>query len=316
MTSKIKDLFGKVPLAFIWEKAKGLPTHKGFGIGILVYSVVLTWGVIHYKSEFNSLVRSGRLEAANQIETQKTQLLAKIGFLEDALQRSERFTQKLESSIGIESGKLDKGVGPLSEQEDLAEFLKRVHRMPKAGTLALQEDWRNGKLEQDFYGKLNSKLDEMTEFASLLEGRVNEVYTATQENQYFWSSTPSQWPVHGWVTSEFGMRYNPFGGYRFHEGVDIAAPVGTIITAPSDGIVITSKYMGGYGNAVVIDHGYGITTKYAHASELFVIEGQKVMQGQKIAAVGSTGSSTGPHLHYEVKIDGIPTDPINYIFKK
>lgn len=100
-----------------------------------------------------------------------------------------------------------------------------------------------------------------------------------------------------------------------HNGVDIAAPIGTPIIAPSDGVVIYAGPKGGYGRAVIIDHGYGIQTLYGHTSQLFVSEGDHVSRGEKIAAVGSTGASTGPHLHYEVHVDGIPTNPMNYILK-
>ncbi|MBI2336001.1 MAG: peptidoglycan DD-metalloendopeptidase family protein [Deltaproteobacteria bacterium] len=285
-------------------------------VGVAIfYSLAMTWGFFHYRTQYTELSSSAVLTSASHFEREKAKLVAKIGGLEDALQRTEHFTQKLEAAVGVESNKLNKGVGPLSEQEDLAEFLKRVHQLPKVGSTALKQDWQEGKFDTEFYAKLNVKIDEMAEFASRLEERINEVYTASQEKISFWSTTPSHWPVQGWVTSEFGMRYNPFGGYRFHEGLDIAAPVGTSILAPSDGIIIMSKYDSGYGNSVIIDHGYGVTTRYAHASALFVTEGDRVMRGQKIAAVGSTGSSTGPHLHYEVKVDGISTNPMNYIFE-
>src|SRR5690606_5699978 len=120
--------------------------------------------------------------------------------------------------------------------------------------------------------------------------------------------------VKGWLTSGFGYRYSPWGGnVKMHKGVDIAAPTGTSVMAPSDGVVVFSGSKGGYGSTVIIDHGYGIKTLFGHNSQLFVSEGDKITRGQKISAVGSTGASTGPHLHYEVHVDGIPTDPMNYI---
>ncbi|MDX2231356.1 MAG: peptidoglycan DD-metalloendopeptidase family protein [Leptolyngbyaceae cyanobacterium bins.349] len=121
-------------------------------------------------------------------------------------------------------------------------------------------------------------------------------------------------PVIGEITSSFGWRVHPVLGYeRFHAGLDVGADYGTLIHAAERGTVIFAGWYGGYGNAVIIDHGGTITTLYAHASELYVTEGQSVQRGQAIAAVGSTGLSTGPHLHFEVRRDGEPTDPVAFL---
>lgn len=122
------------------------------------------------------------------------------------------------------------------------------------------------------------------------------------------------WPVSGTITSPFGYRQNPFGGgMEFHQGLDIAAPMGTTITAASGGTVIQAGWFGGYGNYIVIDHGGGMSTGYGHCSQIFVSVGQKVQKGQAIGAVGSTGASTGPHVHFEVRINGKPVDPAAYL---
>jgi len=119
------------------------------------------------------------------------------------------------------------------------------------------------------------------------------------------------WPLSGPITSPFGLRANPFGGGRmdFHPGIDIAAPMGATIAAAAPGRVIYAGWYGGYGNAVIIDHGSSVATLYGHCSQLFVAVGQDVQRGQAIGAVGSTGMSTGPHLHFEVRVNGKPTDP-------
>jgi murein DD-endopeptidase MepM/ murein hydrolase activator NlpD len=120
-------------------------------------------------------------------------------------------------------------------------------------------------------------------------------------------------PCAGEITSGFGWRVHPVLGYeRFHSGLDIGADYGTVINAADRGLVIFAGWYGGYGNAVIIDHGGGLTTLYGHTSELYVVEGQEVQRGQAIAAVGSTGLSTGPHLHFEVRREGDPTDPIAF----
>ncbi|HEU5480808.1 MAG TPA: M23 family metallopeptidase, partial [Candidatus Tumulicola sp.] len=118
------------------------------------------------------------------------------------------------------------------------------------------------------------------------------------------------WPVTGTITSPFGWRSNPFGGSpEFHQGLDIAAPTGTTVTAAAAGTVIMAQWYGGYGNYILIDHGGGYSTGYGHLSAIYVSNGQAVKRGQAIGAVGSTGASTGPHLHFEVRIDGKPVDP-------
>ena len=118
------------------------------------------------------------------------------------------------------------------------------------------------------------------------------------------------WPVTGTITSPFGWRSNPFGGSpEFHQGLDIAAPSGTTVTAAAGGTVIMAQWYGGYGNYILIDHGGGYSTGYGHLSAIYVSNGQSVKRGQAIGAVGSTGASTGPHLHFEVRIDGKPVDP-------
>lgn len=121
---------------------------------------------------------------------------------------------------------------------------------------------------------------------------------------------PMQWPVAGEITSPFGERDNPLGaGREFHPGLDIAADEGTPIAAAAGGRVIAAGPDGGYGNAIVIDDGNGVTTRYAHCSHIFARVGEAVSAGETIGAVGSTGHSTGPHLHFEVRVNGTPVDP-------
>ena len=118
------------------------------------------------------------------------------------------------------------------------------------------------------------------------------------------------WPLSGTITSPFGWRSNPFGGSPdFHPGLDIAAPMGTTVTAAATGTVILAQWYGGYGNFVMIDHGGHVATGYGHLSAIYVSVGQHVQRGQAIGAVGSTGHSTGPHCHFEIRINGKPVDP-------
>jgi murein DD-endopeptidase MepM/ murein hydrolase activator NlpD len=128
------------------------------------------------------------------------------------------------------------------------------------------------------------------------------------------SNMPSIWPVHGRVTAGFGERLDPLNGEgAFHAGVDIAAPTGTEVESTADGIVLSAGPDAGYGNSVLIDHGYGITTRYGHLSRIDVVVGQEVKRGQVIGAVGMTGRATGPHLHYEVHVQDTPVNPAKYL---
>lgn len=127
-------------------------------------------------------------------------------------------------------------------------------------------------------------------------------------------TVPSIWPVRGRITAGFGQRLDPFSGEgAFHSGVDISAPFGTRIQAGGDGIVLRAGWDSGYGNEIVVDHGYGMTTKYGHLSKIFVVVGQEVKRGQVIGAVGMTGRTTGPHLHYEVIVNDTPVNPSKYL---
>ena len=123
-------------------------------------------------------------------------------------------------------------------------------------------------------------------------------------------TTPSIWPAAGYVSSPYGLR---FGGTEFHQGIDIAADMGTPIVATADGVVTAAGWNGGYGNMVDVDHGGGIVTRYGHASAVAVTVGQQVRRGEVIAYVGSTGRSTGPHVHSEVRVNGAPVNPAGYL---
>jgi murein DD-endopeptidase MepM/ murein hydrolase activator NlpD len=125
---------------------------------------------------------------------------------------------------------------------------------------------------------------------------------------------PSGWPVKGWVTSDFGVRRDPFDGQRrMHEGLDISTRTGTPVRATAGGIVREVGVEPGYGMLVVIDHGYGISTAFGHNSRILVKVGQRVRRGDLIANAGNTGRSSGPHVHYEVRLNGVPVNPNKYL---
>jgi murein DD-endopeptidase MepM/ murein hydrolase activator NlpD len=161
----------------------------------------------------------------------------------------------------------------------------------------------------------DTDLNDIERTTAALESELRQIKDVFDKNQVKLSSTPSGWPVRGYITDGFGMRRNPFGGggSEMHAGLDIATNHGTAIEATADGIVIFAGVYGGYGNVVVVDHGYGITTRYAHMSQIEVSVGQHVTRGKLIGSVGSTGRSTAPHCHYEVRLHDRPVNPLNYL---
>ena len=163
-------------------------------------------------------------------------------------------------------------------------------------------------------GEMGTLLD-IEQATEALETELREIKVVYDRSQLRLASTPTGWPVRGYISDGFGSRRNPFGGggYEMHAGLDIATNHGSPINATADGIVLFAGSYQGYGNVVVLDHGYGLTTRYAHMSSIEVEVGQHVTRGKKIGAVGSTGRSTAPHCHYEVRLHDRPVDPIHYL---
>ena len=151
--------------------------------------------------------------------------------------------------------------------------------------------------------------------ANLLSQSFAEAADSLEMHADRLASMPSIMPTQGWLSSNFSsMRPHPvLNQSRPHEGIDVVAPIGTPILAPGAGVVVSAKRETGYGNTVVIDHGHGIITRYAHASRLLVRAGQRVQRGERIALVGNSGFSTSPHLHYEVHVNGKPVNPMRYV---
>jgi murein DD-endopeptidase MepM/ murein hydrolase activator NlpD len=148
----------------------------------------------------------------------------------------------------------------------------------------------------------------------VLEGRLNSVRRGVEKRQALAAATPSIWPVPGWLSSNYGTRRDPFTGENdFHPGLDISADYGQPVHATADGAIASAGVNGSYGNLGVIDHGYGITTRYGHLSRFAVSSGQAIHRGDVIGYVGSTGRSTSSHLHYEILVNGQLTNPMKLL---
>ena len=166
------------------------------------------------------------------------------------------------------------------------------------------------------YASFDYKFRKIKTLASDLEVKIHGLDQHLLDKESILRSTPSILPTNGWITSYFGHRISPTAGVRkMHEGLDVGANFGTPIYAPADGIVTYAGNKAGFGLFVQIDHGYGIETIYAHSQKILTKNGKRVSRGDLIAKVGSSGYSTGPHLHYEVRVNGIAVDPLYFILE-
>jgi murein DD-endopeptidase MepM/ murein hydrolase activator NlpD len=171
---------------------------------------------------------------------------------------------------------------------------------------------------QDFLGNAfgpgDAAFSVMRELLGAIESRLDAVRVGVEKRRSLADATPSIWPVAGWLSSSFGGRRDPFtGGRDFHPGLDISASYGQAVVASASGTVSSAGWTGNYGNLVVLEHGFGITTKYGHLSRFRVMNGQQVNRGDIIGYVGSTGRSTSPHLHYEIWMNDQLTNPLRLL---
>jgi murein DD-endopeptidase MepM/ murein hydrolase activator NlpD len=162
--------------------------------------------------------------------------------------------------------------------------------------------------------EMHQQVDELDRASQRHEKTFGILLDKLEGQRNLLASTPAIRPTSGWITSRFGHRVSPFTGRKeFHKGVDISNRKGTAILATANGVVTYAGIKGTMGNVLVIDHGHGMITRYAHLSEGLKKQGEKVKRGDIIAQMGSSGRSTGPHLHYEVHLNGVPVNPEHYI---
>ncbi len=309
-------------LSVSWIKALGLI----FGILMLV----LVAGAVDYVGLLAQSIENKRLKAENsQLVRQFQAVEGKVSALESSLERVKTFTTKLklitnidseDRNINLSAGansapnqpmeEFDQPMGQRSSLEELekqdAEVAGKKQLSEVRGELAVQP----GK----DYQVLAIRIDRAIRETQLREQSVIDLWELLSERQNLLAATPNIRPARGWSTSKFGYRMSPFTGRAsFHSGLDLAAAPGSPVFAPADGVISFVGYDDGYGKQVAIDHGYGVTTRYGHLSTSYVQMGQRVARWDVVAAVGSSGRSTGPHLHYEVRVNGVPRNPALYI---
>lgn len=269
----------------------------GFTAGLLILALIAC-NVWLWRAWLQARHLDENLNNAQRvIEEQRRQIVnlaGRITGVSQDLQRVQRFDSKLRMMMNMEKDPAEVGGAP----GDFSRAYLPLHRQELAA-----------RKMQDFLSRLS-------ESVRLEEVRQQDLLRALRENRDALASMPSIWPVVGFISSSFGGRSSPFGGGgQFHKGLDISNRMGTPILAPAQGAVILAARDGAYGNSVEINHGGGIVTKYGHMQRWAVQPGQWVKRGEIIGYIGMSGRTTGPHLHYEVRLNGVPVNPMRYILE-
>ena len=275
---------------------------KTFKIGFYLIGLVYlctTFFFCDYIQIKRKVYKLNRLRQETQAQKSQIRFFSdRIEDLEEQLSKLKDFDRKIRIIANLEKVQDTTpimGIGG-SSPSDIREKLKR-------------ENDENGLIQQ-----MRNDIERLKSEAMSREESLSELEKLLQSKKEMLAHTPSIWPVMGWVTSGFGFRINPFTGLtQMHEGIDISNRVGTPVIAPADGVISDIGNDLGLGKILVISHGVGMITRYAHLNKVLVRVGQKVKRGEKIAEIGMSGRTTGPHLHYEVRLDGIPINPMRYI---
>ncbi len=241
----------------------------------------------------------------------KYYLLGKVAKADNALLDSiEAEKQKIErTKAELEKKKSDVKTAK-ANQEKTNVILKNT-KVQKNNQVA-----KLSKEQADLQKQIDEYDAEMKELERLIKKAEEEAQKGNGNNNFTYTGGQLAWPIPGYnnITSNYGMRIHPiYHVPKLHTGIDVGAPKGASFVAAEDGVVILAKYNGGYGNCVIINHGNGITTLYGHGTSILVSNGQTVKRGQPLLTVGSTGTSTGNHAHFEVRKNGSPVDPLPYL---
>lgn len=258
-----------------------------------------------WKFYTHSLTLERELEETQRLnrtgESQLLSLAGKLQALEEDVGRVQRFDAKLRVLLNVDTD--------LSGQESDS------YPAGSSGVTGLLNDAGYLARHRDLYARrLHSLLDELSSNILLEEVEQQTLVSIMRTGKDSLQSTPSIWPAKGFLSSGFGWRRSPFSGARtMHTGLDIANRVGTPVSAPARGSITFSGNDGAYGICITIDHGNGVVTRYAHLSKSLVKAGDYIQRGEVVGAIGNTGRSTGPHLHYEVLLNGMHVNPMRYI---
>ncbi len=272
---------------------------RGLFIGSLLAILLSLYVVYDYASIKRDRAELARLRQQTVQQSREIIGLAvKVDEFADRMEEFKQFDRRLRLMASEDIGqdkKIPLGIGGSnSTQISLKELINKDQETLVSG--------------------IHKSLTQLNEDANEREQSFNELLIFLREQKSILAAKPSVWPVRGWVTSEFGTRQNPFGsGKEFHKGIDIATGMGKEIVAPADGLVVEVGRGSDEGNMVRIEHGYGLSTSYLHLTKPAVKQGTRVKRGELIGYVGSTGRSTGPHLHYAVYVNNVPVNPRKYL---
>ncbi len=246
-----------------------------------------------YRAEIDQLQEENQAQAFHIQQFTDT-----LGHLSGQMERLQNFYAKLKILANLD----------LQEPQDRAMAAGGPQPDTREINMYLEESLRQQ------IQRVHWEMEELEMLAEIQERNAYKVERFFDSQRSLLASTPTIWPIRGWITSSFGQRISPFTDkLQMHEGLDICARPGTPVKATAEGIVIYSGWKSDFGKLVTIDHGYGYRTRYGHLSKIFVKNGQRVKRGDAVGAVGNTGRSTGPHLHYEVKVRGLPVNPKTYL---
>jgi murein DD-endopeptidase MepM/ murein hydrolase activator NlpD len=262
-------------------------------------SAVFGWVMLDYQAVKRRVSRLAQLQKENAQQKQELATLAqKIDSVTNKVKELREFDNKLRTMVNLESS------------PDTSQFVGIGGSDPSL----FDPRSTSEKTHQKLIRLMHKSLDNLESEISVQRGEKSRLIGSLERQKSMLDSTPSVWPVKGWISSPFGYRQSPFTGEReFHSGLDICSKMDSPIEAPADGKVASIEFDDGHGKILVINHGYGLVTRYAHLDRALVKKGQSVKRGQDIALLGNTGRSTGPHLHYEVLLNGVPVNPLRYI---
>lgn len=276
-----------------------------FRAAMLILPILLLISItlfLDYRFVANQVYENRELQSENRRLRQNVQLYQnRMESMESSLARIENFSARLKMITNL----MDKD--QLSKHLDLP--------LPNSSTNIVFEN-PEGE-ESSSPTNEDESFERISRQALILEQSMHDLYELLSDQKSFLTALPTKKPAEGYFTSGFGVRVSPMGdgAEKMHEGLDIANRVGTPIHAPAQGTVVFAGRKSGYGLIVILDHGYGLETWYGHTSRVLVKAGQLIKRGQSIALVGNSGRSTGPHVHYEVRVHGIPVDPLAYILE-
>jgi murein DD-endopeptidase MepM/ murein hydrolase activator NlpD len=311
------------PLRFSFSR-KLVKSLMGLGIALVLVELILLSQVVLRIGEMWEL-KALRAEVQSARE-QTTMFSTAVDDLKRRLMTMKEVNQRLRVMLGIDAqtgdGDLLNGRGgeEASPQEaPIAEPtasgpVPAAPSLPPAMGMSEMPDADSGKSRDGAAVKVQQDLAFLQSIAGSEERTLEQLTQAAQGRQARWAATPSVWPVKGWVTSGFGQRVSPFTGQMaMHDGLDIGAPPNSPVQAPAAGRVVAQGFDPRMGNVVAVDHGFGIETQYGHLAKILVKSGQSIKRGDVLGLVGSTGLSTGPHLHYLLKVNGRAINPSRYI---